>query len=240
MKLEKFKLVLILIAIFFYFPYLKPTLLIAGYNEALILSKIGKKLRDTYEKNIGIEAKRDNTTIFYNSKTGELLNIYRTILIRKEYFYKKAEYTVLKYFKNDIEIPPREFNYKTRNPIYLPFDKNSEKNYDIRLNKTVSINRIPCYELLIIPKMKTDRHFSGKAYFTVKELNLYYLEGTIAAYPFGLKNLNMQIYFKKFQESAAMSHGMMILDVHIPLFYPNKKIVFIFNSSGEKFIPAKP
>lgn len=238
MNAEKFNAVIILISIFYCFPCFKPTSLLAVNNEAFILSRIAEKLKDTYEKNIGVEAKRDTINVFYNSKTNEFLGINRAILIRKEYFYKRAEYTVLKYYEDDKERPPDEYNYRTRDPIFPPLDKNSEKNYDVKLNEIVIINRVPCYEIIIIPKIKSVRHLSGKAYFTVKGLDLYYMEGSLAANSFGLKNSRIQLYFKKFKGASVLDHGMMIFDVHIPFFYPNKRIVVIVSSSDEKLIPV--
>jgi hypothetical protein len=205
-------------------------------NEALILAKIGKKIRSTYEKYLGVQSKRDMTNILYDARTGELLKTYNVSLIRKEYFYKKPENIVLKYFKNGKELPASEYNYNTREPLIPPFDKNSEKNYNITLTGRSTIAGQTCYEVTIVPKIDTPRHLSGKAYFDVKTLNLCYLQGTIAKYPFGLKNLSMHIYFKKFKDSFVISHGTMIFDVHVPILFKNKRIVSKFKSSEEKLI----
>jgi hypothetical protein len=91
----------------------------------------------------------------------------------------------------------------------------------------------------VVPKKKTSRHMKGKAYFTVRDLDLFCLEGTIADNPTGLQSLYLKIFFKKLEDAYCMSTGTYILMVHVPLFYPHRKLVQTFSSSEERLIPAK-
>ncbi len=204
-----------------------------------ILDRIRRQAEAAYSRYEGVESQREITSNQYDSNTGNLLESYDVILQRKEYFYKRAEYTVVKYIRDGKVLPPEKYNYRTRDPVFPPLDSNNGMNYQIKLNGETTISGKRCYELEVVPRKKTARHLLGKMYFTVDGLDLYYLEGTIAKLPFGLKSLQMNIYFKRVDDAWVMSHGTYIFKVHIPVFYPNRKFVTCFTSTNDRLIPYK-
>jgi hypothetical protein len=158
---------------------------------------------------------------------------------RKEFFYKRAKYDVLKYIKDGKEQPGWKYNFMTRKPVYPPFDADNDKNYTIRLLGKKMIADIQCWEFDVIPKKKTTRHLKGKMYFSVNGLDLVLIEGTVADYPIGVKSLFIEIYFKKLGEAYVASRGTYTFVVDIPLFYPHKKFVQTFTSRDDRLIPVK-
>jgi len=204
-----------------------------------ILRKIREKAGYAFSRYSGVESRREITTGQYDFLTGKLITSYRAVLLRKDYFYKKAEFKALKFVRDGRELPPEKFNYRSMDPVHMPFAKNSDENYSIILGGETAIDGVSCWELEVIPKKNTMRHFSGKIYFTIDGLDLYYLKGTVAYRPFVLKNLSMEIYFKKTGDISVMSRGSYVIEIDVPLFFPHRKIVSSFTSTEDKLIPAE-
>jgi len=216
-----------------------PTNASAALPGSDILLRIREQAGNVYSKYTGVESQREIKSFQYNAKTGGLISSNEVTMIRKEYFHKKAEYIVLKYIKDGKLLPPKNYNYKTRDPLIMPFDPGSNGNYIIKLNGEVEVTGKRCYEVDVLPKIKTSRTLCGKMYFTVDNLEPYYLEGTIARYPVGLESLRFQIYFKKVGDAWVMSHGTYTFVIHIPVFYPHRKFVSQFVSTNDQLIPLK-
>ena len=208
-------------------------------TEHEISEKIRAKIAPIYRKYIGVECKREIISMQYDSRDNTYQGTYTVLLDRKEYFYKRAKYTVLKYVKDGKETAKWKYRPRTLPPAFPPFDPESDKHYDIRLAGKKAIQGVPCWEFEIIPKKKNSRHIKGRCYFTVKGLDLFYLEGTVADLPFGVKSVDLEIFFKKVEDAYVLSHGTYTFVVHVPVFYPHKKFVQKFTSSEDRLIPVK-
>lgn len=208
-------------------------------TEDALIARIRAKITPLYIKYTGVECTREIVSKQYDSRNDLYLGGYTVLVRRKEFFYKRAKYTVLKYSKDGKDEPAWKYNYITRKPAFQPFDPDTDKNYDIKLKGKKSIKNVLCWEFDVIPKKKTSRHIIGSVYFTVKGLDLFYLEGTVAKFPISLKSLDMQIYFKKVGDAYVMSNGTYTFVVHIPVFYPHRKYVQTFTSSDDILMPAE-
>jgi hypothetical protein len=207
--------------------------------ENELIAKIQAKISPLYKKYAGVDCIREIVSKQYDSRNDSYLGGYTVLLQRKEFFYKKAKYKVLKYTKDGKDLALWRYNYATRKPAYQPFDPDSDKNYTIKLLGKKAVKNSLCWEFDVIPKKKTSRHIIGKVYFTVNGLDLFYLEGTVAYYPIGLSSLYLEIYFKKLDDAYVMSNGTYTFVVHIPIFYPYRKFVQTFTSSEDKLIPLE-
>lgn len=204
-----------------------------------ILAKIKVKAAAIYAKYIGVKCRREITSKQYDDRDGKFLGGYKVIVNRREYYYKKPEYTVVKFIKNDKEESPDDYSYSPRDPVYPPLAPKYDKEYAITLTGKKLISSVPCYQLEVVPRRKTQRHFLGKLYFTENGLDLYYMEGTVARYPLGLKSLYFQLYFRKLGDAFVMSHGDYVFVINIPLFYPHRKFVQHVVSWDDALIPAE-
>ena len=206
-------------------------------NEAILAAIRNNTLR-IYSSYNGIEARRSAVSRVYDSRTGELIESAEVLLIRREYFRQRPEYTILRYVKNGEELPPEKYRYRTREPIHLPFDVDNDANYDERVTGTALMEGVRCWEVEIVPKKKTTRHISGRAYFAEKGLSLRYLEGTLADKPFGVRSIVMRLHFRGLGGASVVERGEYDIDVHIPLVYPHRRIVYRFTSSDDRLIPG--
>lgn len=210
------------------------------HSEQDMVRQIREKMLPVYRKYIGVESIREIVSRQYDSRDNTCRGGYTVLLRRREYFHRRATYKVLKYMKDGKPEPAWKYNYPTRSPAYLPFGPDSETNYATRLKGKKTIRGVPCWEFEVIPKKNTSRHMRGSIYFSVKGLDLIYLEGTVAYYPPGLKSLAMAVYFKKLDDAFVMSEGSYTFVVHVPLFYPHRKFEQSFISRDDRLIPVKP
>jgi hypothetical protein len=202
-----------------------------------ILGKIRAKALLMYSKYDGVESRRDTLSRQYDSRNGRLLAAYRVIVLRSEYFYRRPTYVTLQYFRDGRELPADEYSYRTRDPVYPPFDQDNDKNYTVRLKGPALFTGRRCWEVEILPKKRSTRHLSGTALFDAETLDLVCLEGTVSSLPIGVHRIYMKLFFKNLQDATVISHGEILFEVHIPLFYPHKRFVNTFTSSDEKLIP---
>jgi hypothetical protein len=205
-----------------------------------ILTALREKACQAYARYEGVESVREINTCQFDSLTGKALGSYQVTLQRREYYYKKATYKVLRYIEDGREMPPAKYKYKTRDPLIPPLDRNSEENYILKVNGSREISGRKCHEVDVVPKKKTARHISGRLYFTEDTLDLLYFEGTTASYPFGLKSLSIQIFFSRLDDSWVMRSGTYTFTIHVPLLYPHRKFVTSFTSREDRLIPAAP
>ncbi|HSV97750.1 MAG TPA: hypothetical protein VLM75_12580 [Spirochaetota bacterium] len=204
-----------------------------------ILAAIRENAVRAYRAYDGVESHRLGRSHIYDSRTGELVESSEVLMIRREYFRRRPEFTALRYIKNGVELPPRKFGYRTREPLHLPFDDDNDLNYNERIVGTAVIEGERCHEVEIIPKRKTTRHFNGRAFFAVNGLALRYLEGTLADNPLGVKSLRLRVHFRSLGEAAVIERGEYLIDVHVPILYPHRRIVHSFTSSDDRLIPKK-
>jgi hypothetical protein len=212
-----------------------------GVSPALekdIIERVRAKSVPVYQKYIGVDCRRVIISRQYDDRTGNYLGGYEAVLHRQEYFFKKARNTVLSFTRQGSMSVPKRFLFQTRPPIHPPFAADSAQHYDIKLAGRKVINDVECWELTVIPRKKTYRHLKGSVYFTVKGLDLLCIAGTVADYPFGVKCLSMEVYFKKLDDAYVLSYGMYSFTIHIPIFFPHKRLVQTFTSSDDRMIPV--
>ncbi len=209
----------------------------APYTD--ILAAIRENTARVYAAYEGVEARRHAFSRVYDSRTGALIESSEVLMVRREYFRRRPEFTALRYVKNGEELAPEKFGYRTREPIHLPFDEDNDLNYEERIVGEAVVEGERCYELEIIPKRKTARHLSGRAYFAAKGLSMRYLEGTLADTPLGVKSIRLRLHFRSLGAAAVVERGEYHIDVHVPILYPHRRIEYRFSSSDDRLIPKK-
>jgi hypothetical protein len=213
------------------------TVATAATGDDEILGKIRAKALHMYAKYDGVESKRDTLSRQYDSRNGRLLATYRIIVLRSEFFYRRPTYVTLQYFKDGKELPPEDYSYRTREPVYPPFDPDNDKNYSVRLKGQALLSGRKCWEVEILPKKRSSRHLSGIALFDSDTLDLVYLEGTVSRLPIGVRRVYMKLFFKNLQDATVISQGEILFEVHVPLIYPHKRFINTFTSGDERLIP---
>ncbi len=202
-----------------------------------VLKEIFSKNIDMYHKYKGIESLRTEVVSEYEPKTNNLLSVSEITVTRTDYFYEKPVAEVKTYKKDGKEMKPSKFNYMVFMPSFPVFDEKGRDNYDIRITDKKIFNGRECYQVQVTPKKETSRHFKGFLYYTVKNLDLVYFEGTLAKLDFPMKDFKIELNTAMFNGIPVCSTGKAYLKIKIPIIYPETQIISNITVLENKLIP---
>ncbi len=218
-----------LIAALVLFPHID----LSGENESIgselseqIISKIYKKYIPVYKKYTGVQSLRNIDIIEYNPDSTVLINRTNIAMIRKDYFYKNPEITILRYILNDTRKRPSDYVDKEMGPGNLVIDENGRNLYLTRIRQFATVSNQKCYQMQVIPRQRKSENFEGYMYFDTDTLNLVLIEGTLGSLPYSFTEYSMKQYFDHLQDLPVMKSGSCIMRTHIPVLVPDRRMVF--------------
>ena len=200
-----------------------------------IISKIYEKYIPIYKKYIGVESLREVYTEEYDTKKNKLISTSKAKIIRNDYYYKKAKKEVLEYWKNDEKLKPSDYKSLEFKPMYPVFDEKGKRHYETIILGYKKIIKKICYEIDVIPKKKSKRFFTGKIYCNIKNLEIVYVDGTMAKLFFPVKEFDLKMTINHQKDLPFVKNANIILRIYVPLFYPEKRYL-----SEVKVLEAKP
>jgi hypothetical protein len=201
-----------------------------------IISRIRRRAITGYRRYRGIETKREIYTKEYNAKTGELKSTSRALIIYREYFYEIPDTEVLSYRKDGQEKPASDYRKSEEMPGYQIFDEEGAKHYQIEIVGYRTIKNQRCYQIEVTPKQKTRRHFKGAIFARVNNLEIVSIEGTIGNLPLGVKELSTKLSTTASGDLTVLKSGIIKLRIHLPLLYPDTRIVTSIKVLGHRLI----
>jgi hypothetical protein len=202
-----------------------------------ILNRILEKNSNIFKKYKGVESIQRSLTQMFDSETGEVTESVELKTIQKSYFYEPSEVTVLEYKKNGEVLDPEDYKKDKRPPSYQIFGEKSRERFDIKVVGTRQMEGQNCYILNVLPKQDTDRHFKGTVFVDINSLKTVFLEGTIADYPFGLKDMKMRFSFRSLGELFVVKNSTIDLMIHVPIIKPNTRVLITIHYLESKPIP---
>lgn len=206
---------------------------ISEIESQAIVQRIRQKTMENSERVASLSYQEDSTTTVTNSKTGELDETYRVIQIRTRQFGIADKVERLRYFKNDEELPVSELDDRNEEPFYEVFSADGADRFDARVTGKEKIRGHECYQVEITAREKTDKHFEGTMFFSIDQLLLVRMEGTLADLPFGVKKLTMTIDQMIIDGVSVPLKSIIETDVHVPFIYPNKSILIVSQVSHQ-------
>jgi len=202
-----------------------------------VLKELFSKNIDMYHKYRGVESLRNEVISEYDPNTNKLLSVSEITVSRIDYFYEKPVAEVKTYKKDGKVMKPSKFNYLKDMPAFPVFDEKGRDNYDIRITEKKLFNGKECYQVQVIPKKETARHFKGFLYYTVKDLNLVYFEGTVAKLNFFTKSFQIEFNTVMYNGIPVCSSGKAVFRVKIPIIYPDTTLVSNITVLENKLVP---
>ena len=110
-------------------------------------------------------------------------------------------------------------------PHIQVFDREGERNYEVRLAGVVEIDARRCYRVEVTPRVRTVRHFVGQVYFAVADLSLVRMEGSVARLPFPLRHVYMKLGFRRLAGGHVdVAWGYVDVWVRVPLLYQRRMV----------------
>jgi len=191
-----------------------------------LVSKLRAKYAPIYKKYTGFETTRDFTTKTYDPETGELLSTARTVVRKKEYFYKEPDSTVISHEENGKKLDPGDYDTTEIEPFWPLFDDKSAEHYDFRVSGTATIEGRPCIMLEVTPKGNDYRHFKGNAYITTDTVELLMIEGRPTKTHWAMKEFSVKYLYEPVSGGYCMKKGWFTARVYVFLVRPDRRHVY--------------
>ena len=113
---------------------------------------------------------------------------------------------------------------RDRKPPLRLFGPSGHDHYRFELALQKPEDNKESYRLRVIPKQKTDRHFTGVLEFDARDLSLRSYRGTIADFPLGMKEMEMEFFFDNVDGRSVPSKTRMDMTLYLPLVL-NSRVV---------------
>ena len=204
----------------------------AGNDAQEIITAVLTSGAVMYAKYDGVVSERDTVTHEYDSITGKELGVSKSHTQRKDFFYKKPSIVTTYYEKDGKVLSPRKNSTRVITPVYPFCDADALSHYTFVYGGIETLAKTRCHVITIVPKENTVRHFTGKAYFTEGTLDVFYVVGTIADYPYGVKKVLNDYFFVKVADGYAPCRGTSMIEIDVPVIMPNRRLVSEFTASA--------
>ena len=206
-------------------------------DTAALVTKLQAKYAPIYQKYAGFETTRDFTTKTYDPETGKLLSTARTVVRKKEYFYKEPDSTVISHEENGKKLDPDDYDTTEIEPFWPLFDDKSAEHYDFRVSGTATVEGRNCILLEVTPKKNDHRHFKGNAYITVDTTELLMIEGKPAKPHWAMKEFSVKYLYEPVGGGYCMKRGWFTARVSVFLVRPDRRHVYEVSGSRTAPIP---
>jgi hypothetical protein len=122
-------------------------------------------------------------------------------------------------------------------PAYRLFAEaeNGELRYRFRYTALDSWKGQASHKIRIIPVKKTLRHLEGDIFFHIDTLQIVGMKITLADYPFGLKELSIELNFEDRDGRPVIASGESSATLYVPLLI-NDRALTVFTASQQRLL----
>ena len=206
-------------------------------TDAQIIDKLIAKYSKFYEQYEGVKLVKHVDSKIFDSKSKELLKTRKVKFNAQDFFYKKPEEKAFEFYENGKKEDPDDYKGgKKSEPTYPVFDKDSKKNYTLKIVGSKTHRKIDCYKIKVIPKRKNERLFKGELLVSKKTLSVMYVSGTIAKFPRFMEDFRITVDYKS-ENFPSETVGEITLQLDVPIFFSDKLIKSKFKTF--KPVPIK-
>lgn len=204
-----------------------------------ILDQITKRARAFESAYLGSFSRRDATTRILDGDDGEL-QLTREVVV--EVWEYHGEAPINEVLECKIDNKPVEFakciEERRIKPAYRLFGADAEKHYRLEYVEVSSWKGQASHQIRVIPLEDTTRHLKGHVYFLVGSLRLAGMDLTLADYPFGLKNLSIELNFKEKDGLPVIASGLSEVHIYVPFLINTRKITQ-FKASEQRLLKER-
>lgn len=208
-------------------------------SDSQIIDKIIAKYSKIYEKYEGVRYVKHVENKILDSESKELLKTRKVKLNTQDFFYKKSVEKAFEFFENGKKEDPDDYKSgKKSKPTAPLFDKDSKKNYTLKIIGSKTHRKVDCYKIKVIPNRKSETLFKGEVLVSKKTLSVMYVSGTIAEFSRYMENFWIKIDYKS-ENFPSESIGEMMVHIDVPIFFSDKLIKSKFKTYKPVLIKKK-
>lgn len=123
-------------------------------------------------------------------------------------------------------------------PAYRLFGLNSEEHYRFEYLGVASFKGQASHKIRVIPLEGTSRHLKGDVFYLLDTLRLVGMKITLADYPFGLKDLSIELSFADQNGLPVIASGISEAHIYVP-FLINRRSVTEFSASEQRLLKER-
>lgn len=202
-----------------------------------IIDQIIKKNSLIFKDYDGVQTKQEIVVKHLKPDTQEVLIVEKMKMITREFYYSKGKIKILSHTKNGESVKfDSKFKPRKDFPTYPFFDEQVFKHYSYKINGSKKIKGHDCYQIKVIPKSKTKRHFQGYLYIDKKSLRPVMIDGSPAKTHFAIKDFKMKLHFKEQDNYQIYDSGKIDVRAYVPIIQPDRWFITNFKVLETKFI----
>jgi hypothetical protein len=205
-----------------------------------LIGDIRERQAPFFEKYAGYQSLHTSTTVIRDAKNGEVKDRIETTLVVRQYFGegKPEVVRVIRYVKNGKVMSPDDYKeHPGDDAMYAIFGRNSDTHYRFQYEGEKTIQGHECHVIRVIPRKKTNRHFSGLVYMRKKDLAMVMMRGTKADLPASTRSLNINVMLGPTSAGVRLPVSTNVrFQVHVPIFFPNRAFLIRTRMTDHRLI----
>ena len=218
-----------------------PTVALAAEESSgeEILARITERARVFERAYLGSFSRRKATTRILDGDDGELKST-RDVVVDVWDYHGEQPINEVRQCRIDHEsVDIAKCIQKRRlKPAHRLFDDEAEKHYRLAYQGIASWKGQACHQIRVIPLEQTSRHLKGDVFFRVDTLRIVGMDITLADYPFGLKDLSIELSFADQNGLPVIASGRSAAHIYVP-FLINDLSVTLFSATEQRLLTER-
>ena len=212
-------------------------------SDGYILSQILERAREYEKAFVGNYSRRHAATKILDGRTGKLKSTRDQVVDVWDY-HGESPINQVQECKIDDVSADRDECAERRNlaPTYRLFNADpvdgADQHYRYEYRGIASRNGENSHRVRVIPLDNTTRHLKGEVFFLVDSLRFVGMNITLADYPFGLKDLTIELRFEDQNGMPVIAGGKSRIHIYVPLLI-NELTETVFTASDQRLLKTR-
>jgi hypothetical protein len=204
-----------------------------------VLMRILEQARAFEKAYIGNYSRRRASARVLDGSDGELQSTRDIVLDVWDYHGEQPTNEVLECRIDDELVKSEKCVQKRRlEPTYRLFSDVGKEHYRYEYRGITPWKGEASHQIRVIPLEETTRHLKGDVYFLVDSLRFVGMHITLADYPFGLKDLEIELSFSDQEGLPVISGGESKVHIYVP-FLINERTETVFSASEQLLLKER-
>ncbi len=174
----------------------------------------------------GTVTRSEQKIVRRSTKTGEIREQIRLILIVRDHYYQERTVEVVEYWKNGEKEDPKDYRDRGgKGPRHPILDAKGPEHYRVEMLGREQKHDRTCVVLKLIAREKSRKHLQGKLWFDEATHDLIAVDVRPSDMAFGVQAISAQVHFQPGGPVILPAGSVTRVMVHVPLIFPNNLLV---------------